>query len=496
MDATSLAQLFEKNALELPSHTALVIDGHSYTYQEIVEQVQAVVEKLQALKVRRLGIFASRSLETYLGILSAHWIGAAYVPINPTFPAFQIDTIITRADVDAILVDAKGQQILQASSLPIIQPTQLERNTVVLKAQNVDPSAPAYIMFTSGSTGEPKAIPISFANLTHLIHYVQNHYDVNAQDKVVQHCKITFDVSIMELILAWAPGATLYIIPESILSAPAKFIQDNAITVWCSVPSVIAIMNQLHLLKPNGFPSLKLSVFCGEALMENNAYLWQQTSPGQIIENLYGPTEATVFCLTQEYQPQNQVDVVPIGQPLPGMFAAIINDAHEFLSPGEHGELVLSGPQVTSGYLNNPSLNQEKFLPLSDKKTWYLTGDSCYQDGNGVFHYVGRIDNQCKITGFRVELEGIEFYLRKIQGDSEVAVCVLDKNSPLPVIAAAIVNPKFELGEIKSELKQYLPPYMIPTHFFALDELPKNANGKLDRKQLSLQLNQKLDQKL
>lgn len=518
MKTISFAQMFEYHATIQPKHTAFVIDDRSYTYEDVIGRVKPIAAYLHAHGIRHLGILASRSLEAYLGILSAHWVGAAYVPLNPTFPIFQLHHMIERAQVDAILVDSGGLSVIHSSqfnrALPIITPVVPYSDNILtiigpaeleLISTNPDPiqvsaAEEAYVIFTSGSTGDPKAIPISFGNVSHFMYIVKDRYELNANDKVAQFSKISFDVSVFDLILSWSSGATMYTVPEDILPAPAKFIRDHGITVWCSVPSIIFLMNKLKLLKPNAFPSLKYSIFCGEALTFFQAKLWQQTGPNQLIENLYGPTETTVVCMGQIYQEDmrqnNQQDNVPIGLPFPGMSAAIINDAHEFISHGHRGELVLSGRQVTSGYLGNKELNEQKFLKLTHpeygKKRWYLTGDYCYQDHTGVFHYIGRLDNQCKILGYRVELEEIEYYLRKIHGNPETAVALVKNDNHDPMIVAAVVQPTIDLTLMKLQLKQYLPPYMIPTHIFSVDELPYNSNGKLDRKKLRVQLNNEL----
>jgi D-alanine--poly(phosphoribitol) ligase subunit 1 len=523
MDLTvSFAQLIHRHYLIRPSHPALVVNNITLTHEEIVNKAKPLACLLQKNKVQRVGILASRSLEAYLGIISAHWMGAAYVPLNPKLPILRLKKIIEQAKLDAIILDQASLSIatnpelgcdsglvliapecpsFSAHGLHIAGQDALQTDAQNVKPVTPDPTAIAYILFTSGSTGEPKGIPITFNNLGHLIDVIQNRYQLNFNERVAQYSTLSFDASVLDMCLAWSAGAPLYVVPEDHLLGPAKFIQENLLSVWFSVPSVISIMMKLAMLKPNCFPSLKFSFFSGEALTVSQAEAWQQAAPNSLIENLYGLTETTVESLAQPFNEAIKLschrDIVPIGKAFPGTYAAIINSEHLFLPTGEKGELVLAGPQVASGYWQDPERTRSKFIELNHPEwgmqTWYLTGDYCYQDTSNIFYFIGRLDNQHKIMGNRIELEEIEFCLREITNCNEVGVAIIEKQGEISGKIFAVIGKQVtDATLIMNHLKNKLPAYMIPEKIIHAEKLPFNANGKLDRKQLVTWLNSHL----
>jgi acyl-coenzyme A synthetase/AMP-(fatty) acid ligase len=266
----------------------------------------------------------------------------------------------------------------------------------------------------------------------------------------------------------------------------AETLETNEITVALMVPSVI------NYLKPYfgeiNLPKMRYSLFCGEALYHETLCGWAKCVPYAKIENLYGPTEATVFCLRYEWQrgesqhPQGK-GIVPIGRPMEGMDAFKLYEN----SLDEEGELCLSGEQVTPGYWNNPSKTTEAFGTTKDGKKYYRTGDLCKIDQAGDFLYLGRIDNQVKIDGHRVELEEIEFHTRLFCGDKQVIAAVNTSEAGSHFILLFIES-ETDLGEgLREHLKKHLPGYMIPKEIITVSLFPLNSNGKTDRKALTNQ---------
>ena len=275
--------------------------------------------------------------------------------------------------------------------------------------------------------------------------------------------------------------------------APAKFIKDNQLTFWFSVPSVIAFMSRMKMLKPNSFPTLRFSLFCGEALPITSAKAWQQAAPKSCVENLYGPTEATIAITHYRLNGAKSSDAfvagtVPIGWPFDGQNCCVIDQEYRRVCTGGAGELCLSGLQVTDGYWNNPEKTAERFIRLSDlgDTVWYRTGDLVKRDQNGCLHYLGRIDNQVQIRGYRVELQEIDFVLRKAS-ESQQAVSVAwpmkDGRAEGIVAFISTCSPGNE-RHILAYCKRFLPEYMIPRKVFFVDEIPMNVNGKIDRSKL------------
>jgi non-ribosomal peptide synthetase component F len=276
-------------------------------------------------------------------------------------------------------------------------------------------------------------------------------------------------------------------VPQHELLSPVQFIARERISIWFSVPSIISRLMRLKLLKPNSFPSLRLSLFCGEVLSEQAVKAWQKAAPNSRIENLYGPTEATVACFNFTCGCSGE-SVVPIGRPFPGTLAAVVNENFEFLTANQRGELLLAGAQVSPGYCLRPDLTAEKFItlmhPTLGLQRWYRTGDLVIQDQQQIFHYLARIDNQVKVAGFRIELEEVESHLKKLLVSDEVALTAIQYAGETRLVAVLCL-PDINIAQIKSALKTYLPDYMIPHFWHVLPCLPYNQNDKIDRKQLN-----------
>jgi len=275
--------------------------------------------------------------------------------------------------------------------------------------------------------------------------------------------------------------------------APAKFIRDNALSMWFSVPSVVGALTKLRLLQPGDLPSLRFSLFCGEPLPATYAQAWQEAASHSILENLYGPTEATIAISNYRWDsarsPQECLNgIVPIGKVFDEQNARIVDENRQTVASGGIGELCLSGSQVTTGYWNNPEKTCEQFvgMPGDENSRWYRTGDLAKQGQNGCLFYVGRIDHQVKIRGHRVELQEIEEVVRKACGTSQVVSVPwpVRNGSGDGVVAFVSGLESLDHGRILAYCSGILPEYMVPKKFYLLAEMPLNVNGKIDRKKL------------
>src|SRR5262249_5830301 len=259
-----------------------------------------------------------------------------------------------------------------------------------------DPGAVAYLLFTSGTTGEPKGVPISSGNVRAYLRYVGGRYDITEQDRCSHEFELKFDLSVHDMFVCWEHGACLFCVPQKSVMLPVRFIRDHALTTWFSVPSVAGVLARLDLLQPHTFPSLRYSLFCGEPLLAAHAELWQQAAPNSILENLYGPTETTIAI--SRYQWDNSVrecvhGIVPIGRLFEGQECCVIDEQpHQVVPSGLPGELCLAGSQVTRGYWNDASKTREKFIELPGRPgtVWYRTGDLVRRGADGCLHYLGR----------------------------------------------------------------------------------------------------------
>ncbi len=516
---TNLLNQFADNVQTNPKDLALSVEGEEFSYRELADLIIPVAGWIRTVCDQpnpQIGILTSRSLSAYIGILAATWSGAAYVPLNVNTPADYLNEILHAAQIDALIVDETGLAIIEAGHLkhlpeavlsPVFVPqvaplAKLAFGTELRDIPSSEPaqivlSSVAYVMFTSGTTGKPKGIEVSLENILHLLTTLQNRYLYNSRDRLSQAFELTFDLSVFDIFMAFRSGSSLHVVPSHQLPVPARFIQQHKLTSWFSVPSLIGMLKQMSQLPNNAFPSLRLSLFCGEALPTESATCWQRAAPNSRIENLYGPTEATVACMLQDCSLPDSTTpgrgIIAIGQPFEGLTAAVLDAEGNFLPTGEIGELAIHGPQVTGGYLCNNELSAQRFPslkhPLLGQSRWYLTGDLAYRDEAECFHFMGRIDNQVKLRGHRIELDEIEHHLREVSGcENAVAIFIDQEQICAQEIVGVVLPDTLDTGELRKLLSRRLPSYMVPKKIVVCDELPRNASGKLDRNALRRQI--------
>jgi D-alanine--poly(phosphoribitol) ligase subunit 1 len=512
----NLAHGFYESCVRFPDHLALSVDGQELSYIQLCRFVQpfAVWLRRNARSAApKVGILASRSLSTYVGILGTCWAGGAYVPISSKLPEDRLIQLLGRVQADALVVDAQSLPLLSQRVLPHCPPLILApevANSVATPHQPNEKIAgrdalPAfdprdrpvaiksddlgYIEFTSGTTGIPKGVMITAGAVAHFVSVMQQRYAFEPSDRVAGIAEATFDISVFDMFVTWSCGASLLVVPATQLMAPAGFIQGRNCTVIFTVPSVISGMQRMKMLRPGLMPTLRYSLFAGEPLPVASAQGWKQAAPNSVVDDLYGPTEATVVCTGQRFFGLENATpnrgVVAIGIPFPGMEAVVAGPSLQFLPDGEQGELLLSGPQLSSGYYGEDKLTGASF-PVLGGKRWYRTGDLAYRDSAGTFHHLGRIDNQVKVRGLRVELEEVEAYLREICGTDSVAAVAWPVNhgSANGIVAFVSGQAGIDDPDVKTRIKSRLPSYMVPSTIHRVESLPLNANGKVNRKEL------------
>jgi acyl-coenzyme A synthetase/AMP-(fatty) acid ligase len=277
------------------------------------------------------------------------------------------------------------------------------------------------------------------------------------------------------------------------MGAPDEFIRTHELTIWFSVPSVGMMLRDLGRLAPEAFPTLRVSLFCGERLPATVAAAWQGAASRSIVENLYGPTEATIACTLQRWESEASRQVVdgtvPIGTPFPGHVVAIVDPKRELVARGERGELCIKGPQVSHGYWQDPVKTDDRFVAMrwygGPDNRWYRTGDIAYLNDHGNLIHCGRDDEQIKLRGYRIELAEIEHAIRRAASTSFAVVLPYPSNDDGPTGLTAIVSAtQRSEDEILDQVATILPDYMVPGRVVFLSELPLNANGKIDRKLL------------
>lgn len=510
-----LAQPFFESAGRYPSNVAINANGQELLYRDMLQRVMAVSRWLlsRGTSPSRVGILASRSTEACIGILAASWVGATYVALNLAFPEEALVDVIKRSGLDALIADKEGSELLtpkicavcptmvlaQRSSVPVPSPEtltdygDLSLSETVSEPVHVDSRAPGYILYTSGTTGVPKGVIIPVGAVDHLLRALDLKYALCPEDRLAETAAISFDISVYNMFAAWRAGASLHIITAKQMMLPARFIQDHQLTVWFSVPSVATFMARMKLLHAGAFPSLRLTFFCGEPLLGRVAAQWQAAAPSSEVINMYGPTEATVMCTGEDFGPECAMtrDIVAIGRPFAGMKAAVSTPELIWVEDETRGELLLSGPQLALGYFDDPESTIAKFVDIHGER-WYKTGDLALRDRDGIFHYLGRIDNQVKVRGYRVELEDVESHLRAVTGCLDVAAIawpIQDRSASGIVAFVAGYDGPFE--PIREAMKQRVPFYMLPTAIYSFPQLPINSNHKIDRNALAALLTSK-----
>ncbi len=517
---TSLADGFLSSAEAHPERPALEVAGVRLTYAELRDRAAAIAATLadRAIvgDVPLTAVLGARSTVAFAGVLGALLRGHGYVPLNPRFPAERNRAMLERSGCRALVVDPSGIPLLSdllagvTTRLTILVPDvhDVAELRDLLPAHEVlggggllsasawrRPAPPArdaiaYLLFTSGSTGTPKGVMVAHRNATAFMEVMQQHYGFGPEDRLSQTFDLTFDLSVFDMFMAWGAGACLCCLPEAELMAPGRFLRESALTSWFSVPSTGAFMRRMGMLKPASYPTLRWSLFCGEPLPVETTRAWAAAAPGSIVENLYGPTELTIACTLHRWEDPSSAEqavhgVVPIGEPFPGMRVLVADDEQREVAPGDDGELLLAGPQVTLGYWRDPERTAQAFVvPPGTDEVHYRTGDRVRRPAapGEPLVYLGRTDHQLKVLGHRVELGEIEAVLREESGcDAVVAIGWPLTESGAGGIAAFVGDPAVVVPALLERAARRLPPYMVPRRIELLAELPLNANGKYDR---------------
>ncbi len=509
-----------------PAGLALAADGVELRYDALVARAARLAAALRAQGIgegSRVGILGSRSLIAVEAVLGVAWAGAAYVPLGLKWPEARLAAALALARPDALIVDRGGVGLLAPAVLAATRLLLLpdddtaqgfpgQSGATVLNLAALPGAAPfpepapmardqlAYIIFTSGTSGVPKGVMASAGSVGAYLAALGGRKAMTPDDRASQFTELSFDPSLGEIFVPWHAGASLHVVPALSQMSPVRFIRERRLTIWGSAPAAIAWMRDTRSLQPGAFPGLRYTSFGGEPLPLASVRAWQAAAPGSVIDNLYGPTEATVDCVGQRVEPGAAPVVTPgrgvlaIGTAHPGTELAVLGPGHVKLPAGQPGELAIAGSQLTLGYLDAPDITAERF-PMIEGKRWYLTGDLAMQDEAGLFHHLGRIDNQIKIHGHRVELEDIEAHMRAVAGADQVAAVAWPvEDGVARAIVCFVAHSALPAGRIREALRGRLPPHMVPAAIHELAAMPLNANGKLDRRALIARLEAGADQ--
>jgi amino acid adenylation domain-containing protein len=499
-----------------------VVHQHArMTYRELDRKSTQLAHQLRDAGCRRgdrVCVLMPKSLPAIVGILGIVKADCAYVPIDPQSPAQRVRKVLDQCEPRVVLAGGQVGPLLDevAAQQDVRSPWMLgwlgaegltnanvradfteadsQQYSVSPREYENCSDDPAYIMFTSGSTGVPKGVVITHANVGHYLGWAINYFGLTAADKMSSHPPLHFDLSVMDIFGALAVGAELHLVPQELNLLPNKmmeFIRSSALTHWFSVPSLLNYMAKFDVVEPHDCPTLKRLLWCGEVFPTPALMYWMKRLPHVAFTNLYGPTEATIASsyYTVPDCPKDESVTIPIGTACDGEELLVLDESLQPRPVGQMGDLYIKGVGLSPGYWKDPEKTASVFMPdpadPHSQARLYKTGDLATKETDGLIYFHGRSDTQVKSRGYRIELGDIEAALHALPMLDESAVVALEAGEVEGVtICCAYVAANGQVvtpAAVKHGLRSAVPPYMIPSRYLAFDRLPKNASGKIDR---------------
>ena len=516
MSFDNLGLLFQKNVKEYPDCLAIEFpNGETLTYQKLNQLVNKTARLLHSSFGISVGdvvcISGTKKTETFCVMLACLKIGAIYSVLDSDSPIKRLSIIIDTCQPKLMVAENQLINALDKSSkiykFNILVNDFIEKKKKIKRysgenlstVDTVRSNSAAYIMFTSGSTGFPKGAVMSHANLISFISWSDKEFGFSIDDKLTNVNPLFFDNSVFDFYSSLFSGACLVPFSKNEVSDPTLLMQkinDLGCTSWFSVPSLLIYLDTVKVLVPENMMKIKRIIFGGEGYPKTKLdKLFRLYSKRAEIFNVYGPTECTCICSNYRISSADFIDlsgISPLGSLIQNFSYLILNDKLETVKDGEVGELCLLGPNVGLGYYNDLQRTNESFIQnpynMADREIMYMTGDLVKYDSNDKnIYFICRKDNQIKHMGYRIELDEIEHALNQIDGISESAIIHGNLYNVKQIIAFVVLKSDYSINsaELKEELREMIPSYMVPSKINFLKNLPKNANGKIDRKKLS-----------
>ena len=513
-----LDHLLMQSAARYPDRTAIVDGSDSISYRDLEKASARLASELAARGAgpgRRVGLYLDKSVHAIVGLWGVLRAGAAYVPLDIASPVKRIARIVENGELSGILATTKRWSALaSALAFPpgfVGLAGALQRTVDVgfafegdgsrvevaprrAVAEEHDPSRAAYVLYTSGSTGQPKGVVLSHRAALSFVDWAAETTELVATDVVSSHAPLHFDLSVFDIFASCRAGASVALVPPGLNVFPrnlADWIAAQRITVWYSVPSLLARLALAGALERHDWSQLRQIIFAGEVFPVAHLRRLREQIPGARYWNWYGPTETNVCtAYAVDALPAEQTSPVPIGTACANCKLLIVDDEGAVCAPGEAGELYVSGPSLMSGYHAMPEATAHALVARgegSDRRLWYRTGDLVREDAAGLLHLLGRRDGMIKSRGYRIELGEIESVLHQHPAVAEAAAIALPDEESGHVIRAAAVartGEALDAGRLRAFCAERLPAYMIPLSIAVRGSLPRGSTGKVDRRRL------------
>jgi amino acid adenylation domain-containing protein len=477
---------FEQQVDEHPDAVAAEYEDEQWSYRRLNAEANRIARRLRELGIgpeRLVGVSMQPSLRRLAGILGILKAGGGYVPLDPDLPDDRLVYMVTDAEMHVILTDDQSEAGVPSTDAVLFS---LDREWDAISAlddSNLErlatPANVAYVIYTSGSTGRPKGVIVEHAQVVNFAIGMIEHWPLGVGDKVLQFASLNFDVSAMDMFLALLSGGAAVFGPRSTLLSPprlAELMRRHQVSFSCLPPAVVS------LLTGEQFPDLRVLISAGEALSSELLRSWLR--PGLTFCNGYGPTEAAIGATLMVLD--GSIVPPPIGKPMPNYRAYVLDTNLNPVPVGVLGELHLGGLCVTRGYLNQPELTRQRFIPdpfVGGSARMYKTGDLVRRMRDGNIAFVGRADGQVKIRGLRVELGEIEAVLAGDPAVAQAFVVVAEDQAgekQLVGYLRAEAGGTISLAQLRADAAQRLPAYMVPAHLAVVDSFPLTSNGKID----------------
>ncbi len=458
----------------------------------------------------RVAISIPKGPAAIAAMVAAAKVGAPYVPIDPESPVARLALVLGAAECRVMIADPTAVNSVEAAltadagtsigTLADDAPTWpveaaftgtevAAESDATVEPPGISPDDLAHILFTSGSTGIPKGVMITHANVIAYIDWVVDHFGYVSDDHVSGHSPLHFDLSTMDIYAAFAAGATLHPVPKRVNVNPTdliEWIRERELTQWFSVPSALNHMIRFDGIEQGDFPTLKRLMWCGEVLPTTTLIALMNALPHVEFTNLYGPTEATIASSWFQVDaiPADATDSVPIGVACPGEALVVLRDDGSEADDDEIGELYIEGVGLSPGYWRDIEKTEAAFrTDLLPGRRMYRTGDLASRRSDGQIVFVGRADSQIKSRGHRIELGEIEAALQTLGdiGESAIVAIDIDHIDGSAICAAFTADEPHKPARLAKALADLVPKYMLPHRWLQFDALPKNVNGKIDR---------------